>query len=195
MAGQPPPGGLQSLPETKKRFFSEEFADIAKLREIGGKHAHKAMKLRHRAAKYLTSMESYRYKATVAKEKSEMMAEKILEVQAMQKELESELQVGARGVQGGAVMPREQSRLHVKIRKCTEKVVKYQRKAAYYLSKNAHYLAVSSQKKARADQLEEQAKVFDIEAQNYSTRADRLQMSTSDDATASHQAHMQIGRQ
>ncbi len=197
MSGTPPQGGVQgsqSLPETKVRFFSQEYADIQKLRELAGKNEHQAMKLRHKAAKYMTSMENYRYKATVAKERAALMSEKIAEVEARMKELEDELRAGAQSVQSGGVRPRDQSRLHLKIRRSQEKIVKLQRRSAYYASKNAHYLAVSSQKKVKADILQEQAKAFDIEANNQNTRADRLQQATSTDAAATNMTQRQMGR-
>lgn len=183
MSGQAPTNQTQTagVQETKTRFFSQEYADIAKLREMSLKNAHMAAKLRHKGAKYMTSMEKYRHKATICKEKQVMMLDRIPDVQARMKELQDELNAGASGVADGGTRPRDQSRLHLKIRSLQEKIVKIQRKAAAYEVKATHYLSVSSQKKVQADIFMEKAVPFDTEAKNLNTRADRLQQATESD--------------
>jgi uncharacterized coiled-coil DUF342 family protein len=171
----------------KTRLFSQEYADIAKLREESQKMAHRAMKMRLRSQKYLTSMEKYRHKATVLREKAAIVRDKIPGVEDNMKELENELRVGAQGVSSGGVRPREQSSLHVKIRKCQEKIVALQRRSAAYEARATHAMSVSSQKKVTSDIFMEKAKVFQDEADNLGARADRLTKATEGDMTAVRQ--------
>ncbi len=197
MSGQPPPPGMGTsggLPETRLRFFSQEYADIQKLRERAQKNAHIAMKLRHKASKYMTSMERYKHKATIMREKSALVTGKIPVFQEQMKELQDELKVGAQAVGTGGVRPRDQSKIHLRIRKLQEKVVKYQRKAAYYDSKASHYMAISSVKKVNADIHEEKAKAYDIEAHNDNMRADRLQQATEADVSEAGTHKIETGR-
>ncbi len=197
MSGQPPqPGTVNSggLPETRLRFFSQEYADIQKLRERAQKNAHTAMKLRHKASKFMTSMERYKHKATIMRERASAATAKIPEFQDQMKELQAEINAGAQAVSSGGVRPRDQSKLHLRVRKMQEKVVKYQRKIAYYEAKASHYMSVSSVKKVHADVLEEKAKAYDIEAHNDNLRADRLQQATEQDVSEAGTNKTQIGR-
>jgi len=187
MSGQPPAYNQpQSQPQSlaKTRLFSQEYADMAKLREMSQKMAHRAMKMRLRAAKYITSMEKYRHKATILREKAAATKDKIPIVEDRMKEYESDLRAGASGVASGGVRPRDQSKLHVNIRKCQEKIIALQRRMAAYEARATHAMSISSQKKVQADIFEEKAKVFQDEADNLGSRADRLAQATAADATA-----------
>lgn len=187
MSGQLPPNPKPSSPvttqETRTRFFSQEYADIAKLRELSLKNAHMAAKLRHKAAKYMTTMERYRHRSTVLKEKAALLKDKIPGIQEQMKEIDDEIKTGAAGVPGGGVRPRDQSKLHLKNRKLQERIVKIQRKIAQLEMAATHRLAISSQKKVQADLLHEKAVTFDTEATNLNSRADRLQQATEGDVT------------
>jgi hypothetical protein len=187
MSGQPPlpnqpANGQNSLAKT--RLFSQEYADIAKLREESQKMAHRAMKMHLKAQKYLTAMEKYRHKATVLKEKAAIVRDKIPLVEDRMKELEDELKLGAAAVSSGGVRPRDQSNLHVKIRKCQEKIVALQRRSAAYETRATHAMSISSQKKVTSDIFQEKAKVFQDEADGLGSRADRLVKATEGDLTA-----------
>lgn len=190
MSGPPPlPNQAQAQARDQTgasaRLQSEEYADIQMLRARAQRESTKAMKLRHKSAHQVSLMEDYRHKSTILKEKAVLMRERIPLVEEKMKELEDELRTGAQAVGSGGVRPRDQSRLHVKIRRLQEKIVALQRKSTKYESRAATMLSISSQKKVKADFFEEQARKFDYTASSYSSRADMLQRATEGNLTGS----------
>lgn len=179
-APPPPPHDLGNRIQDAResRALSQGYADINKLREAAAKWDRMAFKMKHKSAKYTTAMEKHRMSATVLREREQATLAKIPDLEAQMTELEKELQSGASGTASGSVRPRDQSKLHVRIRKLQEKIAGLQRKAKAYEHRASHHMAIAAQKKITSDMFLEKARQFEAEAAGFTARADRLQRAT-----------------
>ncbi len=163
------------------RISSQGFADISKLRQEAAKFERRAFRMRQRSAHYTTQMEKDRHRATVYRERQQRYLSQIPSCQQEMSELEKELRAGA----SAATPARDQSRIHVNIRKLQERIARLERKAEDNEHRAAVQMQAAAEKKVQSDMFAEKAKTLEVEAAAFTQRADRMQRAAEGEGGAS----------
>jgi peptidoglycan hydrolase CwlO-like protein len=185
--GTPPPPLTPSV-HRESRWRGQGYADITKLREIAAKHDRNASKHKRRAARIYTHIEKLRHRASLLREKSQKVLEKIPDLEADAAAYERDIHTIQKS-SPGAHIGSDATDLQFKVRKIQQKIVDCQHKSRTLELKAAHLTQKTAELKVKADQSLEKAQLEEAEAAKYRERADRLQASTEADLASPPSGH------
>jgi len=168
----------------RTRFLGQQYADITKLRELAARQDQLAAKYEQRISRINTRIERLRHQATLLREKGQKVLAGVGEVEQEIKQYQRDIDA-ATAHHRGSVLTSDVTALHYRVRKLQQKVVDLQQKSRSLELRAAQRTQKTAELKVKVDRLVEAAHLAAQEATQYRQRADRLQLVTEQDVTAS----------